>query len=363
MKITSVETQHYNIPLPVVLSDSTHGDMTHFALVTVRIRNDEGAEGLGYTYTVGNIGGPAIASLVRSDLTPLLLGNDPRRVEKLWEKMWWHTHFVGRGGIVAFAMAAVDIALWDLLGKISGEPLWRLLGGHDNKVKAYAGGIDLQFTNEALLEQAQGFLEQGFGAIKMKAGRDHLSEDVSRVRAMRQFLGDDFPLLVDANMRWSVSEAIRAARALAPYDLVWLEEPTIPDDRVGHARIAQEGGIPIATGENFHTVYEFQHMIEAGGVDYPEPDLATMGGVTPWMKVAKYAQAHNLPVTSHGVHDLHVHLLAAVPNASYLEVHGFGLERYIQVPLEINAGIATAPDRPGHGVEFKWYGLAEHLVG
>ena len=213
MRIAAVETDHYCIPLPTVLSDSTHGDMTHFALITVRVRDDEGGNGLGYTYTVGDIGGDAVRSLIARDLAPVLEGQDPRRVEQIWERMWWRTHFVGRGGLAAFAMAAVDVALWDLTARQSAAPLWRALGGHDHRVDAYAGGIDLQFTTDALLAQAEGFLEQGFRAIKMKVGRGRLSEDVARVHAMRDRLGPDFPLLVDANMRWSVAEAVRAARA------------------------------------------------------------------------------------------------------------------------------------------------------
>jgi L-alanine-DL-glutamate epimerase-like enolase superfamily enzyme len=167
-------------------------------------------------------------------------------------------------------------------------------------------------------------------------------------------------LLADANMRWSVDQAIRAARALRDSQLFWLEEPTIPDDIAGHTRIVREGGVPIATGENLHTMYEFQHLIAANGVSFPEPDLATLGGITPWMKVAHLAELNNLPVTSHGVHDLHVHLLAAVPNASYLEVHGFGLDRYINEPLQLVDGQAIAPSRPGHGVDFDWNALDAH---
>ena len=132
---------------------------------------------------------------------------------------------------------------------------------------------------------------------------------------------------------------------------------TIPDDVPGHVRVVREGGLPVAAGENLRTIHEFKRLIDAGGVTFPEPDVSNVGGVTPWLKVAHVAEAHNLPVTSHGVHDLHVHLLAAVPNASYLEVHGFGLERFIAEPLAIRDGLATAPDRPGHGVEFDWKGL------
>jgi L-alanine-DL-glutamate epimerase-like enolase superfamily enzyme len=163
--------------------------------------------------------------------------------------------------------------------------------------------------------------------------------------------------MVDANMRWRVDEAIRASRALAAHDVYWLEEPTIPDDVDGHAKIAREAPLPIATGENFHSLHEFQGMIAAGGVAFPEPDLATCGGITVWLKVAHLAEANNLPVTSHGVHDLHVHLLAAVPNRSYLEVHGFGLERFVEQPLALEDGFALAPERPGHGVRLDWAAL------
>ena len=360
MRIEHIQVDQFCIPLPVVLSDATHGEMSHFALVTARIQTADGVEGLGYTYSVGNIGGAAIRAVIEHDLKPVLLGQDARAQETLWHTLWWHTHFVGRGGLVAFALAAVDIALWDLKARRQGLPLWRLLGGQDNRVKVYAGGIDLQFPLEQLLEQTRGFLDQGLRAIKMKIGRDKLSEDVARVAAMRDLLGPDFPLMADANMRWRVDEAVRAAKALSEYQLFWLEEPTIPDDVAGHARIVREGGLPIATGENLHSVYEFQHFISAGAVDFPEPDVATVGGITPWLKIASLAEAHNLPVTTHGVHDLQVHLLAAIPNASYLEMHGFGLDRFIGEPLRIENGLAIAPERPGHGVEFNWEALAPY---
>ena len=361
-RIASIETHHYRIPLPVILSDSTHGEMSHSGLIVARVRDAGGLEGVGYTYTVNDVGSRAIRALVEHDLAPAVVGEDARDVDRLWERMWWRTHFCGRGGPAAFAMAAVDVALWDLEGKRRDEPLWRLLGGHRREVPAYAGGIDLYFTLDALREQTRGFLDRGFGAIKMKVGRDRLSEDVERVAAIRDLVGTDFPLMADANMRWRVHEAIAAARALAPFDLVWLEEPIIPDDVNGLARVAVEGGLPIAAGENLHTVYEFEETIARGRVSFPEPDAATLGGITPWLRVARLAEARNLPVTSHGVHDLHVHLLGAVPNGSWLEFHGFGLERFLAEPLRLENGRALAPDRPGHGVELDFAALAAHAA-
>jgi L-alanine-DL-glutamate epimerase-like enolase superfamily enzyme len=354
--IQEVRADHYCVPLPVALSDSTHGTIRSFELVTVRVRDDEGAEGTGYTYTVG-AGGAAVHALVARDLATVLVGRDAERIEGLWQTMWWALHYGGRGGAQSLAMSAVDIALWDLRARRQRAPLWQVLGGFDPRVPCYAGGIDLDFPLDALLRQTDENLARGFHAIKMKVGRPSLADDVARVRAMRAHLGQEFPLMVDANMRWSVDEAIRAARALADSAPVWLEEPTIPDDVPGHVRIVREGGLPIAAGENLHTVYEFRQLIAAGGVTFPEPDVTNCGGVTAFMKVCHLAEAFNLPVTSHGAHDITVHLLAAIPNRSYLEAHGFGLDRFIAAPLRIEAGMAVAPDRPGHGVELDWKAL------
>ena len=362
MKIATLDTALYRIELPVPLSDSTHGTMTHFELVTVRIRDEDGAEGVGYTYTTG-AGGAAVHALIDLGLRSVLIGADADLIESLWHKMWWRLHYGGRGGSVSLAISAADIALYDLKARRLGQPLWRFLGGFDPAVPCYAGGIDLDFTLDALLRQTADNLAKGFLAIKMKVGRARLSEDVDRVKAMRTHLGPDFPLMADANMRWTVDQSIRAARALRDCNLTWLEEPTIPDDVSGHIRIVRDGGVPIATGENFHTLHEFTQMIAAGGVTFPEPDVTNCGGITVFMKVAHLAEAYNLPVTSHGAHDLTVHLLAALPNRSFLEVHGFGLDRYIANPISISNGLAHAPETPGHGVAFDWKALENTRAG
>ncbi len=355
-RIQTITAGHYRIPLDVALSDSTHGVMTAFELVTVRVRDADGEEGVGYTYTTGH-NGRAIYATLAHDIPEIAADADADRIEQIWNKVWWGLHYGGRGGPAVLALSALDIALWDLKARRARLPLWKLLGGNDPGVPCYAGGIDLDFTIDALLKQTDGNLEKGFRAIKMKVGRERLSEDVARIAAMRKHLGDGFPLMVDANMKWTVDESIKRARAFQPFDLVWLEEPTIPDDVAGHARIVREGGMPIATGENMRTLWEFKHMIAAGGVTYPEPDVTNCGGVTVFMKVAHLAEAFNLPVTSHGAHDVTVQLLAACPNRSYLETHGFGLDRYIAEPMRIADGLALAPDRPGHGVAFDWAAL------
>ena len=361
MRITSLETRHYNLPLTHPMTDATHGVMTCFEVALVRLETDSGICGCGYTYTIG-LGGGAIRSLIERDLKPLLIGAEAERVEQIWDAMWRATHYIGRGGLVSFAMSAVDIAIWDLLGKAADLPLWKLLGGANGAVRAYAGGIDLQLGPDELEKQTRANLKQGFRAIKIKVGRENLREDVERVAAVRQVIGPDMPLMVDANMRWSVERAIKAARSFRQFDVYWLEEPTIPDDYAGMARIAAEGGIPVAAGENLHTIYEFRHTIETGKVAFPEPDASNIGGITNWMRAAKLAYAFNLPVTSHGIHEIHLHLLAAVPNASYLEVHSFGLERFMFNPPVLQDGVMRAGDAPGHGVDFDWEALARHEV-
>ena len=361
MIIKDLENRHYRIPLRTPMTDAVHGQMTHFEVVMVRLETGDGLEGWGYTYTIGH-GGAALQSLIECELKPIVVGADPRCIEQLWELMWWHMHYIGRGGLAVFAIAAVDIALWDLKGHKEGEPLWRLLGGYSGMAKAYAGGIDLHLDMDALLQQTRTNLDSGFRAIKMKVGRERLSEDVARVEAVRQLIGPDIPLMTDANMRWSVEKSIRAAKKFRQFDVYWLEEPTIPDDFKGHSRIAKEGRVPVAAGENLHTIYEFRNMIQDGDIGFPEPDVSNIGGITNWMRVAKLAYAHNLPVTTHGVHELHLHMLAAVPNASYLEVHSFGLERFMVNPPALVDGVMTAPDLPGHGVEFDWPALNRHRV-
>lgn len=352
-RLTSIIPGYYRVPLETSVSDSMHGHMNGFELNTVRVRDADGAEGVGYTYTCGH-NGSAINALLEHDFPALTVGEEADRIEALWQKLWWRLHYGGRGGPSVMALSAFDIALWDMKAKRVGLPLWNFLGGSDSRVTCYAGGIDLYYPLDRLLHQTDDNLRKGFRAIKMKVGRPNLSEDVARVKAMREHLGEDVPLMVDANMKWTVDQAIQAARAFQPFNLTWLEEPIIPDDIAGHARVLSEGGVPIATGENLRTLWDFRHLIVSNGVSFPEPDVTSCGGITPFMKIAHLAEAFNLPLTSHGAHDITVQLLSSVPNGSYLEAHGFGLDGYIEEPMKIVEGHAYASNRPGHGVAFDW---------
>lgn len=351
-RIERLQADHYLIPLPRALEDSMHGTMTGFEVVTARVTDADGATGMGYTFTCG-VNGGAIADILGREMAPMAVGRDADRVEAIWKDIWWAFHYGGRGGPTVLALSALDMALWDLKARKADMPLWRMLGGYDPKVPCYAGGIDIDLSAEELIDQTHENIANGHRAIKMKVGRDRLSEDVTKIAAMREAFGPDLPLMVDANMKYSVDGAVRAARAFQPFDLTWFEEPIPPEDPAGHRRILSEGGIPIASGENLRSLWEFRTAIE-GGVTFPEPDVTNCGGITPFMKIAHLAEAFHLPVTSHGAHDITVQLLAACPNRSYLEAHGFGLEKFVQEPLELKDGFAIAPERPGHGVNFDW---------
>tara|TARA_B110000881_G_scaffold218206_1_gene237242 strand:+ start:1228 stop:2337 length:1110 start_codon:yes stop_codon:yes gene_type:complete len=360
-EIENVAIEYYQIPLSEVLSDAKHGDHTHFELILCRVTCRDGLEGVGYTYTGGK-GGQAIYTMLEKDLKPLLLNKNADRIEYLNEEMTWHLHYVARGGIASFAVSAVDIALWDLRCKRLNLPLWCVAGGNSNKTKAYAGGIDLNFSKEKLLNNIQSYLDRGFNAVKIKVGHEDYRIDVDRVAAVRNLIGDDVKFMVDANYSLSVPQAIKAGKAFEPYDLLWFEEPTLPDDYQGFARIADKIDIPLAMGENLHTVYEFNQAIAQAKLSYLQPDASNIGGITGWLKVAALAHANNLTVCSHGMHELHVSLMASQPHAGYLEVHSFPIDQYTKHPLILENGYAVAPNIAGHGVVFDDDLLRNHRV-
>ena len=361
MKISKIEVNTYKIPLPEPVEAFAAGVMKAFDLVICKIINDDGGHGIGYV-TVHENQGLAIASIIKNSYIPIILNKDPRLIELLWKEMWKATHYAGRGAPVSFAIAAVDVALWDLKGKCLNEPLWRLLGGFKKEVLAYAGNIDLNFTIEKLLDGATKSLDDGFRSIKMRLGREYLSEDIKRLDAMRTHLPDDIMLMADANEAWRIDQAVIAFKEIEKFNLVWLEEPIKPDDFVSYAHLRSLGKIPIAAGENLHTLSEFNQLINVGGVDFLEPDLTTCGGITPFMKVAKLAEINNLPICSHGVHELHVHLLASCPNASYLEFHAWRIDEFIESPLKVKDGFTQAPEMPGHGIIFDFDKLTKFLI-
>ena len=346
--IRSVEILQVDLPPKVVRTDAIQAFVTQETPI-VRLRCDDGSEGTGYTYTIGT-GGSSVVALLRDHLAPRLIGRDADEIEAIWKSLFFHTHATAVGAITSLALAAIDTALWDLRARRLGLPVWKLAGGAQPKVPVYTteGGW-LQLPVETLVQETMAAKAAGFRGAKIKVGRPHVSEDVARLAAVREAVGDGFELMVDANQAFTVSEAIRRARAFERFGLAWLEEPLPAEDLAGHVELAAHTGIPIAVGESLYSAAHFREYLERDACSIVQVDCARIGGVTPWLKVAHLAEAFNVAVCPHFLMELHVSLTAAVPNAAWVEYIP-QLDDLTSSRLAIENGFAIAPMQPGLGI-------------
>ena len=320
---------------------------TPFVMVT----DTDGAIGIGYSYTIGQ-GGPAIMSLLRETLVPQLVGREAEEIERIWRDLLFSTHATSVGAITSLSLAAIDTALWDLRCKRAGLPLWRMLGGSKNSVPMYTteGGW-LHIPTEDLVADALEMQSAGFSGSKIKIGRPHLSEDRETLQAVRAAVGPGYEIMVDANQSFTLAEAIRRATVLQALDIAWFEEPMPADDVGSHARLAASTSVPIAVGESLYSISQFKEYLVAGAASVVQVDVARIGGITPWMKVAHMAEAHNVPVCPHFLMELHVSLVCAIPNAPWLEYIP-QLDSLTTEPMRMENGRAYPSDAPGLGI--KW---------
>ncbi len=358
MPIERIVTSYYRLPIEPS-GDAGHGLLDHEELILVEVTAD-GLVGHGYAYTIGR-GGRAVQALIDHDLTPLLIGQDAGDVEALWDRMWRGLLYIGRGGLLAFAVAAIDIALWDLRGLRLGQPLWQAAGGQARTIPAYGSGVDLPKPLDGLLRQVEGFLARGFTGIKVKVGRPDPADDDARVAAVRRLIGDEVDLMIDANMGWSPDQALENGRRLARHRLRWLEEPSPPEAVDGHAMLARALPVPIAVGESLHSVEEFRRYIDAGAVGVVQIDPVTNGGITPALEVLRLADAAGLPTSSHYTDELSTHLLCASANPIYVEKHAFALDAYLEQPQVVTNGTVRPTDQPGTGLRFDRQALARYV--
>ncbi|AHF77191.1 Putative mandelate racemase/muconate lactonizingprotein [Sodalis praecaptivus] len=352
-RIRQVTLTSIDVPLTVAVSDAKvltgrQKALTAVALLIAEIDTEQGAYGLGFTYTL-RVGGPAQMALAQ-EVAPLLIGEDPNDIARLWSKLVWASASVGRSGVSTQAIAAIDTALWDLKARRAGLPLAKLLGAYRDGVPCYntSGGY-LQASVDQIADSAAQALARGIGGIKIKVGHPDRATDLQRVAAIRARLGDGVPLMVDVNQQWDRTTALRMGAALESFNLRWIEEPLDAYDIEGHAALAQALTTPIGTGEMLTSAGEVERYIERGAIDLVMHDAPRIGGITPFLKVAALAESRGLMMAPHFVMEIHLHLAAAYPHETWVE-HFEWLEPVFNERLTLRDGKMWVPDRPGLGL-------------
>ena len=359
-KITQVDLLMVDLKPKVPRTDAIQAFVSQETPI-VRIRDSDGAEGVGYSYTIGT-GGRAIMALLEHTLAPALIGRDPAGVERIWRDLLFLTHATSVGAITALALAAIDTALWDLRCRKAGLPLHVMAGGAQENLPLYTteGGW-LQLSQEALVEDALRAKEDGFGGAKIKIGKPHGAEDVSRLTAVREAVGAAFEIMTDANQGFTVDEAIRRARLMEPLDVAWFEEPLPADDLNGHVRLSASTSLPIAVDESLYSPSHFREYMQRHACSIVQVDVARIGGITPWLKTAHMAEGFNMPVCPHFLMELHVSLCCAVPNGRWVEYIP-QLDDLTTEQMRVENGRASPSSAPGLGIAWDWDAIAKRQI-
>jgi L-alanine-DL-glutamate epimerase-like enolase superfamily enzyme len=348
MKITSIETCLLVVPTPQPMST----EFPHHKFVVADIATDEGLRGQGYSLVFGGGGAEAVLAYLDARLKPLLLGEDPLQVERLWEKMYRGDRGVRRVGIAGMALSALDIALWDLAGKAAGLPLYKLWGGFTDRVAAYGSGGWSKYTEADLIAEAERYAAAGCRYYKMKIHHADPRANRARVAAVRKALGPAVRLMVDANQKYDLEANIRQAALLEELDLVWYEEPALADDLKGCEEVARAIRIPIATGENNYTRYEFRELLERKAARYLMPDVCRANGYSETLRIGHLAAAHGVAVSPHVVHELSLQVCGALSNGFLVEYMDWAPQGLFEELPACKDGEFRIPAKPGHGIAF-----------
>lgn len=352
-RISWIKISSITVPLTTVVSDAKvltgrQNALKDVALLLAEIETEEGHHGLGFTYTL-RTGGPAQFAHAR-EIAPLLIGEDPNDISRLWNKMVWAGASIGRSGLGPQAIAAFDTALWDLKARRANLSLAKLLGSQRDAVRCYntSGGY-LQASVDEIIEKSTASLEKGIGGIKMKVGHPDRHIDLARVTAIRKHLGDDVPLMVDVNQQWDRTTALRMGRILEQFNLQWIEEPLDAWDVEGHRMLSSQLDTPIGTGEMLTSAREVTDFIRQNAVDVVMHDAPRVGGITPFLRVQQMAEEYGLMMAPHFVMEIHLHLAAAYAHETWVE-HFEWLEPVFNERIDIRDGKMIVPSRPGLGL-------------
>jgi L-alanine-DL-glutamate epimerase-like enolase superfamily enzyme len=350
MRITALRTVRVELPIEKPIRTAIH-DIRSVGCVLVSLDSDQGLTGESYMFTLSAVRLEVLEAMVKS-LEHHVLGQDPHQVEAIWQAMWRDINFFGHKGITVFALSALDTACWDLVGKAAGLPLYKVFGAVRERVKAYAsGGLWLSHSTDELVAEAQAFVAQGFRAMKVRVGKPRHGEDIDRVTAVRQAVGPEIELMVDANQGLTVDHAIRLGRGLEGLDLVWFEEPVPAYDLAGHAAVAAALDTPIASGETEYTRHGMAAMLDAKAADILMPDLQRIGGLTEFRKAAHLAESREVPISPHIFSEYSLSIAGSSPNAIYLE-HMPWLAPLFREQMVLEEGCIAMPEGPGLGFTF-----------